>query len=96
MLSIIFILSDIVSTLLLPSLSICVTFFAIGTEKVLNFSVFSPRHSNCPLKSIIFFACSLKEVQNVFIQSLPRCKECLFSILSKDHIVDIEYSQGIC
>ena len=39
---------------------------------------------------------SLKEVQNVFIQSSPQYKVCLFSILSKVHIVDIEHLQGIC
>ena len=45
---------------------------------------------------ITFVACSLKEVQNFFIQSSPRYKVCLFSILSKPHIIDIEYPQGIC
>ena len=31
-----------------PFLSIFVTSFSIGTEKVCPFSMFSPRHSNCP------------------------------------------------
>ena len=47
-------------------------------------------------KLIRFVACSLKEVQNFSIQFSPRYKLCLFSILSKAHIVDIEYPQGIC
>ena len=33
-------------------------------------------------KSIMFFACSLKEVQNFFIQSFLRYKVCLFSLWS--------------
>ena len=47
-------------------------------------------------KPIIFFACSLKEAQNFFIQSFPRYKVCLFSIWSNLQIVYIEYSQGTC
>ena len=47
-------------------------------------------------KLITFLACSLKEVQHFFIQSSPRYKVFLFSMLSKDYIVDIEYPQGIC
>ena len=51
-LSIKIILCDIFIILSLPSLSIFVIFFLIGTEKVINFSVFSPKHSNCcPLNS---------------------------------------------
>ena len=40
--------------------------------------------------------CSLKEVQNFFIQSFPQYKVCLFSIWSNPQIFDIEYPQGIC
>ena len=47
-------------------------------------------------KIVTFVAYSLKELQNLFIQSSPRYKVCLFSILSKAHIVDIEYSQESC
>ena len=42
------------------------------------------------------FACSLKAVQNFFIQSFPRYKVCLFSMWSNSKIVGIEYSQGKC
>ena len=31
-----------------------------------------------------------------FIQSSPRYKLCLFSILSNAHIVEIEYQEGKC
>ena len=44
---------------------------------------------------IIFVACSFKELHKFFIQSSPGYKLCLFSALSKVHIVDIVYSQGI-
>ena len=43
-LSIDFILYDIFTILSLPSLSIFVICFLIGTEKVISFSVFSPKH----------------------------------------------------
>ena len=46
--------------------------------------------------SIIFFACFLKEVQNLTIQLFPRYKVCLFSMWSNSQIVDIEYQQRIC
>ena len=36
-----------------------------------------------------------KELQNIFIQSSPRYKLYLFSILPNAHLFDIEYSQGI-
>ena len=42
-----------------------------------------------------FTSCSLKEVQTVFIQSSPRYKLCLFSMLSKANTVEIEYPQRI-
>ena len=41
----------IVTTVSLPSLSIFLTFFSIGTEKVSYFSVFYPRSSNCSSNS---------------------------------------------
>ena len=44
-------LRDIVKTISFPSLSIFVTSLSIGTEKVLYFSVFFLRHSNCPSNS---------------------------------------------
>ena len=51
-LSVDFILCDIFTTLSLSSLSIFVISFLIGTEKVIYFSAFSPKHSNiCPLNS---------------------------------------------
>ena len=46
-------------------------------------------------KSIVFFACSYEDSWNFFIHSCPRYKVCLFSILSKAHIVYLEYLQGI-
>ena len=48
------------------------------------------------LKSIIFFPCYLREVQNFFIQSFPQYKTCLLCIWSNTKIVDIECPQGIC
>ena len=48
------------------------------------------------LKLIIFIACSLKNSQNFFIQSLPLYTSCLFSMLLNDNIVDIEKLDGIC
>ena len=39
---------------------------------------------------------SLREIQNIFMQSSPRYKLYVFFILSNAHIVDIEYPQGIC
>ena len=50
-LSINFILQNIVTTLSIPSLSIFLASFCLGTEKVLYFSVFCSRHSNCPSNS---------------------------------------------
>ena len=47
-LSINFILLDIVATLSLPSLSIFVTYFSIGPENILYFSIISPTQSSCP------------------------------------------------
>ena len=44
-------------------------------------------------KLIIFVACSLKEVQDFFIQSSPQFKVHLFSILPNVHIIDFEYPQ---
>ena len=46
-------------------------------------------------KLITFVACSLKEVQNFFIQSWPKYIVTLFSILSKPQIIDIEYVHEI-
>ena len=47
------------------------------------------------LNLIIFIACSLKKSQNFFIKFLPPTS-CLFSILLKEHIVDIEKPDGLC
>ena len=48
------------------------------------------------LKLIIFIACSLKNPQNFFIQTLPLYTSCLFSMLLNEEIVDIEKPDGIC
>ena len=50
-LSINFILYDISTILSLSSLSIFLICYLTGTEKVMYFFVFSPKHSNCPLNS---------------------------------------------
>ena len=47
------------------------------------------------LKLIIFIACSLMELQNLFMQFSPLYTWCLFSTLWNVHIEDIEYQQGI-
>ena len=39
---------------------------------------------------------SLKDLQNLFLQSLPLYASCLFPMLLNDNIVDIEKSDGIC
>ena len=44
-------------------------------------------------KLITSAACSLKGIQNIFIQSFPQQKLCLFSIISNVHIFYIEYPQ---
>ena len=48
------------------------------------------------LNLIIFIACSLKDSQNYFMQSLPVYTSCLFSMLLNDDIVDFEKPDGIC
>ena len=40
--------------------------------------------------------CSLKDSQNFFLQSLPLCTSCLFSMILNDYIVDIEKIDGMC
>ena len=47
------------------------------------------------LKLIIFMTCSLKNSQNLSMQSLPLYTSSLFSMLWNDHIVDIEKTDGI-
>ena len=47
-------------------------------------------------KLIIFIACSLKDAQNFFMQSLPLYTPYLFSMLLNEDIVDIETPDGIC
>ena len=42
------------------------------------------------LKLITSIACSLKDSQNLFMQSLPLYKSCLFSMILNDDIIDIE------
>ena len=44
----------------------------------------------------MFFACSVKELRNFFIQYFPQYKVCLSSMWLNLQIVYIEYSQGIC
>ena len=41
-------------------------------------------------------ACSLKDSQKFFIQSLPLYTSCLLSMLPTEDIVDIEKPDGIC
>ena len=48
------------------------------------------------LKLIIFITCSLKDSQNIFMQTLPPYRSCLFSMLLNDDIVDTEKPDGIC
>ena len=48
------------------------------------------------LELIIFIACSLKYLQNFFIQSLPLFTSCLFYMLLNEDIVDIEKPNRIC
>ena len=48
------------------------------------------------LKSIILIVCSLKDTQNVFIQSLPLYASGLFSMLLDEDIVDNEKRDRIC
>ena len=40
--------------------------------------------------------CSLKDSQNVFVQSLPLYASCLFSMLLNGDIVDIRKPDGVC
>ena len=47
-------------------------------------------------KLIEFEALSLRKLQNLFVRSFPRFKLCLFYILSKAHVVYIEYPQRVC
>ena len=47
-------------------------------------------------KLIIFIACSLKTSKNFLIQSLPQYTSCLFSMLLKEDILDIEKPGVIC
>ena len=47
------------------------------------------------LKLIIFTACSLKDSQKFFIQSLPLYMSSLFSMLLNENIADIEKPDGI-
>ena len=41
-------------------------------------------------------ACSLKNLQNFFMQSLSLHTSCLFSMLLNDDILDTEKPDGIC
>ena len=47
-------------------------------------------------KLIIFIAYSLKDLQNIFVHSLPLYTLSLFSMLLNDDIVDTEKPDGIC
>ena len=48
------------------------------------------------LKLIISSACSLKDAQNLFMQSLHLYTSCIFSMLLNDDIVDIENFYETC
>ena len=48
------------------------------------------------MKLIISIACSFKDSQNVFVQSLPLYTSCLFSMLLNDDIVETEKSDRMC
>ena len=48
------------------------------------------------LKLIISSACSLKDLQNFLMQSLPLYTSCLFCMFLNDDIVDIEKADRIC
>ena len=48
------------------------------------------------LRLIIFTAFSLKASKNFFMQSLPLCTSCLFSMFLNDDIREIEKPDGIC
>ena len=50
----------------------------------------------CLFKSNYFIACSLKNSQNFFRQSLPLYTSSLFFMLLNEGIVDIEKPDGIC
>ena len=43
-----------------------------------------------------FIACSLKDLQNIFMQSLPLHASCLFSMLLNNDFTDIDKTDGIC
>ena len=47
-------------------------------------------------KLIYFIACSLKDSQNIFMQSLPLYTPCLFSMLLNEDIVDFEKPDVMC
>ena len=47
------------------------------------------------LKLIISISCSVKDLQNFFMQSLPLHTSCLFSMLLNNDIVDTEKADGI-
>ena len=48
------------------------------------------------LKLIVFIECFLNNSQNFFMKSLLLYVSCLFSMLLKSYIVDIEKPDGIC
>ena len=70
-----------------------------------NFHIFTISYDSCCafvnnfifffLKLIISIPCSLKDLQNFFMQYLPLYISCLFSMLLKNDIVDIEKLDGI-
>ena len=45
---------------------------------------------------MIFIACSLKDLQNFFIESLLLYTSCLYSMLLNEDVVDIEKPNGTC
>ena len=47
-------------------------------------------------KSVVYFSCFLKGLQNFLIQSFLQYKSCLFSLWSNAQLAVVEYSQGIC
>ena len=85
--TIIFIFSMFVFKSLCTNVTICLHFDIVFAVQTIFFFLLK---FNYPI------ACSLKDPQNLFMQSLPLYTLNLFSILSNDDIVDIEKLGEIC
>ena len=48
------------------------------------------------LKLVTSIACSLKDLQDFFMQSLPLYTSCIFFMFLNENIANIEKSAGIC